>query len=67
MEIQMSLSVDPMQLREEKIRKRAYEMYLSREGQEGDEVSDWLAAEREFNKSSDQPEPKKTRAATASR
>ena len=29
---------------EQQIRERAYEMYLARGGQDGDEVSDWLAA-----------------------
>jgi hypothetical protein len=57
-----------MQPREEQIRQRAYEIYLSREGQEGDEVSDWLAAESELEESSEQePAVKKTRAAAASR
>ena len=32
---------------EEQIRDRAYEIYLARQDQEGDDVSDWLAAERE--------------------
>ena len=32
---------------EQRIRERAYEIYLSRNG-EGDEVSDWLTAEREL-------------------
>ena len=31
---------------EEEIRRRAYELYLSRGGVDGDDVSDWLAAER---------------------
>jgi hypothetical protein len=30
------------------IRERAYELYRARAGQEGNEVSDWLAAEREL-------------------
>lgn len=64
----MSSSVNPMQPREEQIRQRAYEIYLSREGQEGDEVSDWLAAERELKESSEQePAVEKTRTAAASR
>ena len=32
---------------EQSIRERAYEIYLSREG-DGDELSDWLRAEREL-------------------
>jgi hypothetical protein len=50
---------------EQQIRERAYEIYLARGGQGGDEVSDWLAAEREVKKS-DQPQGKKTRAAAVS-
>jgi hypothetical protein len=49
---------------EQQIRERAYEIYLARGGQEGDEVSDWLAAEREVN--SNQPQGKKARAAAVS-
>ncbi len=60
----MSSSVDPKQPREERIRQRAYEIYLARGDQQGDEVSDWLAAEREFEESNE-PRAKKTRAATA--
>ena len=51
--------------REQQIRERAYEIYLARGGQDGDEVSDWLAAEREL-KESNQPQGKKTRAAAVS-
>jgi len=32
----------------EEIRRRAYEIYLERGGQEGREVDDWLQAEREL-------------------
>ncbi len=35
---------------EQHIRERAYKIYLARGGQDGDEVSDWLAAEREVKK-----------------
>jgi Protein of unknown function (DUF2934) len=49
---------------EEQIRERAYELYLARGGQDGDEVSDWLAAERGLKESN---EPRlKTRAAAVS-
>lgn len=34
---------------EEEIRQRAYEIYLSRNGASGNEVEDWLQAEREIN------------------
>jgi Protein of unknown function (DUF2934) len=50
---------------EQQIRERAYEIYLAREGQQGDQLSDWLAAERELKESS-QPQGKKTRAAAVS-
>ena len=35
--------------REREIRARAYEIYLQRGGQPGDEVEDWLQAERELS------------------
>lgn len=34
--------------REQEIRLRAYEIYLARGSQSGDELEDWLQAEREF-------------------
>ena len=45
-----SLHTQPMT---EQIRQRAYEIYVSRNGAPGDEVQDWLQAEREL--SSKQP------------
>lgn len=33
--------------RHEQVRVRAYEIYVQRDGQAGDELSDWLQAERE--------------------
>jgi hypothetical protein len=45
---------------DQQIRERAYEIYLARGGQDGDEVSDWLAAEQEVNESI---RPQKARAA----
>ena len=33
---------------DEEIRQRAYEIYLSREGGPGNELEDWLQAEREL-------------------
>ena len=50
---------------EQQIRERAFEIYLARGGQEGNEVSDWLAAEREL-KESNLPQGKKVRAAAVS-
>jgi len=32
----------------EQIRQRAYELYQQRGGTDGNDVEDWLAAEREF-------------------
>ena len=34
--------------RDEEIRRRAYELYEARGGADGDDVADWLAAEREL-------------------
>jgi len=34
--------------REEKIRRRAYEIYLERGGEPGHDLEDWLQAEHEF-------------------
>ena len=34
---------------EEEIRLRAYELYLQRKGTPGDEMQDWLTAEREIH------------------
>jgi hypothetical protein len=34
----------------EEIRQRAYEIYLERNGDPGDELDDWLRAERELQK-----------------
>lgn len=36
---------------EEEVRTRAYEIYLSRGGSDGDEVSDWLSAEQQVRRS----------------
>jgi hypothetical protein len=54
----------PESISEQQIRERAYEIYLARGDQNGDEVSDWLAAEREL-KESNQPQGQKARAAAA--
>jgi hypothetical protein len=50
---------------EQQIRERAYEIYLARGGQDGDELSDWIAAKQELTKSN-QPQGKKARAAAVS-
>ncbi len=36
--------------RDEEIRRRAYEIYLARDGQPGGELDDWLQAERELER-----------------
>ena len=36
--------------RDEEIRHRAYEIYLARDGQPGDELDDWLQAELELER-----------------
>ena len=33
---------------EEQIRMRAYELYCERDGKAGDDIADWLRAEREY-------------------
>jgi hypothetical protein len=40
-------------LREERIRRRAYEMYLARGGGHGNDLEDWLQAERELTDQSE--------------
>jgi len=35
-------------MREEEIRRRAYEIYLARGGEPGHDLEDWLQAEREL-------------------
>jgi hypothetical protein len=37
-------------LSHEEIRRRAYEIYLERDGRAGDALADWLRAERELRK-----------------
>jgi hypothetical protein len=34
---------------DDEIRARAYELYLERHGENGNDVDDWLRAEREFS------------------
>ena len=39
---------------QEEVRRRAYERYLARGDSPGDEVEDWLSAERDFRSSREQ-------------
>jgi hypothetical protein len=43
-----SPSKDKREVTEQDIRARAYEIYLSRNGSEGDAYNDWLQAEQEL-------------------
>jgi hypothetical protein len=38
---------------EERIQRRAYELYAQRDGQSGSELEDWLLAEHQIRKESD--------------
>jgi len=40
---------------EERIRRRAYELYVERGNQSGSEVDDWLQAEEEVRHTQEQP------------
>jgi len=40
---------------EERIRRRAYELYVERGNQSGSELDDWLQAEEEVLRSQEQP------------
>ena len=40
----------PESTREQEIRKRAYEIYLQRGAESGDDAQDWFQAERELTK-----------------
>jgi hypothetical protein len=54
------------ELREEKIRLRAYELFQKRGGEHGRALDDWLQAEAEFLQQSNRapaPRPNSTRAA----
>jgi hypothetical protein len=48
---------------QEKIAKRAYELFMARGGQHGYHIADWLQAEKEMTKAS--PAPSKPAPATA--
>ena len=53
---------------EEQIRDRAYQIYLSRGAEDGNDVSDWLTAERELKNVSEKElneKQPKARAATS--
>jgi hypothetical protein len=43
---------------EERIRQRAHEIYLARGGEDGQEMSDWLQAEREIGLSKEGHKPR---------
>ena len=43
-----SKAVEPDSTREDKIRRRAYELYVERGGEPGRDIEDWLQAEREL-------------------
>ena len=49
----------------EQIERRAYELYLERDGEDGHDLADWLAAERELIKLSEQSASTTTRARSA--
>jgi hypothetical protein len=49
----------------EQISQRAYDFYVARGCEDGHDLSDWVEAERELSESNE-PQIKKTRAATAS-
>ncbi len=40
---------------EERIRRRAYELYVERGNQSGSELDDWLQAEEEIQRAAEQP------------
>ena len=44
---------------QEKIQKKAFELYLKRGGNHGQDLSDWLKAENEIKKSASKPAAKK--------
>jgi hypothetical protein len=45
--------IEPL-LREERIRRRAYELYVQRGSQSGSELDDWLRAEEELRRAEDE-------------
>jgi hypothetical protein len=53
----MADNTSPTQPSEEQIRLRGYEIYVAREGREGDAVSDWLTTEHELKESNDRANP----------
>jgi hypothetical protein len=46
----------------ERIEQRAYELYLERSGEDGGDLADWLAAERELTELPEQPNSNAPRA-----
>jgi len=59
---------DRKSLTAEQIERRAYELYLERGGEAGEDLADWLAAERELTELPQPPDSgtPKARAAAAS-
>ena len=49
----------------EQIQQRAYELYLERNGEQGHDIDDWLAAEKELTELSEQSTSSTPRARTA--
>jgi hypothetical protein len=52
----------------EEIQDRAYQIYLARGGDDGQDVDDWLAAETELiglQEAADEPYPQRSKAAAA--
>jgi Protein of unknown function (DUF2934) len=43
-----SAQSDPIRVSDDRIARRAYELYLFRGGEEGHDMDDWLLAEREL-------------------
>jgi Protein of unknown function (DUF2934) len=49
----------------EQIERQAYELYLERGGEDGQDIADWLAAERELTELSEEPASSAPRARAA--
>lgn len=43
-----TIAAEPLILETNRIRERAYQIYLARDGQNGSEIEDWLHAEQEI-------------------
>jgi hypothetical protein len=49
-----SAQSDTIPVSDDRIARRAYELYLTRGGQDGHDIDDWLQAERELRDGPDQ-------------